>query len=351
MPVIKSIFHIVRFILTLGAASGAATLAGQDHVLAGGPPSIAAAMELTPFGGRASFSPDGRSIVFVGKTYRDAYEIDIATRRIRNLTAGFPHQGIMRIQYLPTGDFLVTAPRIHNGPGTRAHLEMWVLRKDLSRGLEPLGEQVFEGIAVSKKRNLIAWTVVSPELGPKENWQLAFVRPTRRYVAEVTYRNGRPQVINKREIMEKLPPECSFIEPQDFRDDDREMVYSCMAMASDGIRISVMGNRLNEDRNIIYYSKPGEYDEVEGISPGGTWAAVECGAQDKPGLPELDICKLDLREGGQLSILMRGRVPGTTSDISNPIVSPDGKWLVFQRSDSASGDIGEGYGIYMYRLP
>jgi hypothetical protein len=48
-------------------------------------------------------------------------------------------------------------------------------------------------------------------------------------------------------------------------------------------------------------------------------------AQDKPGLPELDI--------------------------SNPIVSPDGKWLAFQRSDSASGKIGEGQGIYMYRLP
>lgn len=351
MPAINTVSRFVRFILTLGAASTAASLAGQDRLAAEAAPSLASAIELTPFGGRASFSPDGRKIVLVGKTYRDAYEIDIATRRIRNLTASFPHQGIMRIQYLPTGDFLVTAPRIHNGPNTRAHLEMWVLRKDLSRGLEPLGEQVFEGIAVSKKRNLIAWTVVSPELGPKENWQLAFVRPTKRYVAEIAYRNGRPQVINKREIMARLPSECSFIEPQDFRDDDREMVYSCMAMAPTGIRISVMGNRLADDRNIIYYSKPGEYDEVEGIAPDGSWATVECGAQDKPGLPELDICKLDLREGGLLSLLMRGRVPGSTSDISNPIVSPDGKWLVFQRSDSASGEIGEGYGIYMYRLP
>ena len=56
------------------------------------------AILLTPFGGRTAFSPDGKKIAFVGKTYADAYEIDIATRKVRNLTHNIPHQGIMRIQ-------------------------------------------------------------------------------------------------------------------------------------------------------------------------------------------------------------------------------------------------------------
>jgi Tol biopolymer transport system component len=315
-------------------------------------PGIEQAEMLSPFGGRAAFSPDGKKIAFVGKTYADAYEIDLATRKVRNLTRGFPHQGIMRIQYLPDGNFLVTAPRINNGANTRAHLEMWLLDKTLERGLQPLGEQVFEGIAISRRRNLIAWTVIEPALGPRENWQLAFVRPTKRYMAEISYANGRPRIANKREIMATLPRECSFIEPQDFRENDAELVYSCMGLTgSGGILISVMGNTLASDRNVTYYRKAGEYDEVEGIAPGGDWAAVECGKQDKPGLPELDICRLELREGGALSVLVRGRTPGSTDDISNPIVSPDGKWLVFQRSNSASGDIGEGYGIYRLRLP
>ncbi len=327
--------------------------ASADSAPTGPPaPGIEQAEMLSPFGGRAAFSPDGRKIAFVGKTYGDAYEIDLATRKVRNLTRGFPHQGIMRIQYLPDGNFLVTAPRINNGPNTRAHLEMWLLDKSLERGLQPLGEQVFEGIAVSRQRNLIAWTVIEPALGPRENWQLAFVRPTQRYVAEISYANGRPRIANKREIMATLPRECGFIEPQDFRENDAELVYSCMGLtASGGILISVMGNTLASDRNVTYYRKAGEYDEVEGIAPGGDWAAVECGKQDKPGLPELDICRLELREGGALSLLVRGRTPGSTDDISNPIVSPDGKWLVFQRSNSASGDIGEGYGIYRLLLP
>ncbi|MDG2003730.1 MAG: hypothetical protein P8J20_10400 [Novosphingobium sp.] len=314
-------------------------------------PSLNDAEMLSAFGGRANFSPDGKRIAFVGKTYGDAYELDIATGKLRNLTRGFPHQGIMRIQYLPDGNFLVTAPRVQFGPNTRAHLEMWFLDKDLQTGLQPLGESVFEGIAISRKSNLIAWTAVDPTLRPGDNWQMAFIRPTTRHIAEIAVVNGKPALVSKRSIMVKLPKECTFIEPQDFRANDSELVYSCMGMTSNGgILISVMGNQIAQDRNVTYYRKEGEYNEVEGMAPNGSWTTVECGKQDTAGLPELDICRLDLRRDGKLERIVRGRAPDSTSDVSNPIVSPDGKWLVFQRSDSASPDIGEGYGLYRIRL-
>lgn len=309
------------------------------------------AIELSSFGGRASFSPDGKRIAFVGKTYGDAFEIEIATRTVRNLTRGIPHQGIVRIQYLPNGDFLVTAPRVHHGPNTRAHLEMWVLDRKLERGLQPLGEQLFEGTAVSRKRHLIAWTVIDPELKPSENWQLAFGRPTRRYIAEISYRRGVPRLTGKREIMAILPSECAFIEPQDFRDGDRELVYSCMGPLSRGLSISVMGTDLSSGHSKTYFRRAGEYAEAEGIAPDGSWTTVECGKQEKPGLPPLDICRLELREHGELSLLVRGTTPGSSIDICNPVVSPDGRWLAFQRSDVVSGEIGEGYGLYLVRLP
>jgi hypothetical protein len=333
------------------SASALATDKGADATSTSGTlQSLSDAEMLSPFGGRANISPDGKRIVFVGKTYGDAYELDIATGKLRNLTNGFPHQGVMRIQYLPDGNFLVTAPRVQFGANTRAHLEMWFLDKSLQRGLQPLGEPVFEGIAVSRKSNLIAWTAVDPTLKPSDNWQMAFVRPTTRYMAEVRVERGKAKLIQKRTIMAKLPKECSFIEPQDFRANDSELVYSCMGITGKGgILISVMGNRIANDTNVTYYRKEGEYNEVEGIAPDGSWATVECGKQDSAGLPELDICKLELRPDGTLTRIVRGRVPGSTGDVSNPVISPDGKWLVFQRSDSASTDIGEGYGLY--RLP
>lgn len=309
------------------------------------------AIELSAFGGRAAFSPDGKKIAFVDKSYGQAFEIDLKTRAVRNLTSHLPHQGIMRIQYLASGDFLVTAPRVRSDANTRAHLEIWVLDKELKRGLLPLGERVFEGVAVSRLNNLIAWTVIEPELNPKESWQLGFVRPTKRYTARVVFHRGVPSLEDRREIMTTLPQQCKFIEPQDFRDGDRELVYSCLGPSPiGGITISVMGNAFDEDHNLIYRQIAGEYNEVEGIAPSGDWAAVECGKQDKPGLPPLDICRLQLTPGGKMSVLVRGTTPGSTGDVSNPVVSPDGKVLVFQKSDTMSGEIGEGYGLYMLPL-
>jgi hypothetical protein len=258
----------------------------------------------------------------------------------------------MRIQYLTNGDYLITAPRFAPGPNTRAHLEMWVLDRSLSKVMQPLGEQVFEGIAVSRRKNLIAWTVIEPELKAGDGWAIGFARPTRRYMAEIVYREGVPVLSGKREIMRSLPTECSFIEPQDFRDDDSELVYSCMGRGANAqVSISVMGTRLPDGANVIYYRHAGEYDEVEGIAPGGAWTTVECGKQDKAALPPLDICRLELRKDGSISTLVHAAKENDTRGVSNPVVSPDGRWLAFQRSDSNDPDIGAGPGLYLMRLP
>jgi hypothetical protein len=310
------------------------------------------AIELSRFGGRPAFSPDGKRIAFVGRTYGDAYEIDVATQQVRNLTKDIPNNGIVRIQYLRDGNFLVTAPRASAGPNTRAHLEMWVLDKSLKRGLQPLGSQVFEGTAVSRKTNTIAWSVIEPELGARENWQLGFSRPIKHYMADVAYRQGRAFLNNKREILSRAPKECAFIEPQDFRDGDAELIYSCMGSPVGGaVSISVWGTQLPDGASTTYFKRGGTYAEVEGIAPDGRWAAVECGEQAKAVLPPLDLCRLQLQQNGSLTPLVKGTMPQSTWGISNPVISPDGRWIAFQRSNSADADIGGGSGVYLAKLP
>lgn len=310
------------------------------------------AIELSRIGGRPAFSPDGKRIAFVGQTYGDAFEVDLATLDVRNLTKDIPHNGIVRIQYLRDGNFLVTAPRATAGQNTRAHLEMWVLDKSLKRSLQPLGSQVFEGTAVSRRTNMIAWSVIEPELGSSENWQLGFSRPVKHYMAEVSYHQGRAFLDNKREILSRAPKECAFIEPQDFRDGDAELIYSCMGpRAGSTVSISVWGTQLPDGASTTYFKRAGTYAEVEGIAPDGRWAAVECGDQAKAVLPPLDLCRLQLQPNGRLTPLVKGTMPLSTWGISNPVISPDGQWIAFQRSNSAEADIGGGSGVYLMKLP
>src|SRR5262245_2085486 len=57
--------------------------------------------QLTGFGERAAWSPDGKRLAFMSKSFGDAFEIDLETRMIRLLTGHFLHKGFLRVQYLP----------------------------------------------------------------------------------------------------------------------------------------------------------------------------------------------------------------------------------------------------------
>lgn len=316
------------------------------------PVDVEQAALLSALGERPSFSPDGRRIAFIGKAYGDAYELDLATRKVRNLSRDVPHQGILRVQYLANGDYLITAPRHYDGPDSRARVEMWVLGKSLDAPLQPLGEKPLEGIAISRRSNLIAWTAFAPgtALGPKESWSAMFFKPTKHYAAEIVYHDGVARIANKREIMATPPKGCNFIEPQDFRDSDRELVFSCLGAADGKPLVSVMGYNLQTGRFVTYRRVVGEYNEVEGIAPDGSWATVECAKQETAALPPLDICGLELKADGGMRRIIVGTKPGSSSHVSNPVVSPDGKHIAFQKGDATVGEIGEGMGIYLVKL-
>lgn len=56
---------------------------------------------LTAFGERASWSPDGKRIAFMSKSFGDAFEIDLSSRMTRLLTH-YAHPGFLRVQYPQT---------------------------------------------------------------------------------------------------------------------------------------------------------------------------------------------------------------------------------------------------------
>src|SRR6266542_3831166 len=101
-------FGLLVLLLCIGASVVRAAEEGADpteHL----PPHIT---QVTWFGERADWSHDGKKILFLSKTFGDAMEIELATRRFRNLTAHYPHHGYTRALYLQNGDILLSGPEL-----------------------------------------------------------------------------------------------------------------------------------------------------------------------------------------------------------------------------------------------
>ena len=297
--------------------------------------------QVTHFGQRADFSHDGKRILFLEKTFGDAYEIDLETNIIRLLTGRYYHEGYVRALYLANGDILLAGARKFDAedpvPSRKKYAELWVLKKDLSKPPVALGEYCYEGPAVSRKKMRIAWTVRGTE--PDATF----------YLADIVYENGKPKLANKKKIVEK--PDLSImkydIETQNFRpSDEKELIFS--AYGDQYKACEVAGLDINTGKVVNYSKAPQRYDEPEGIFPDGKYTLVECDKHNLKGTSNIDIYKLALDGSGKTERLtFFADYPGYKS--SNPVVSDDGRYMAFQYAKK--GDwAGVGRGILIFDL-
>jgi hypothetical protein len=180
-----------------------------DHL----PPHIT---QVAWFGERADWSHDGKKILFLTKTFGDAMELDLATKRIRNLTAHYPHHGYTRALYLANGDIILSGPDQfdprHIGEA-RVQCRLYVLDRSGTKPAVPLGTKCSEGPAVSRKRMHIAWTHVAAEY-PDE----MPAGGSRMQEADIILEDGKPKLANQKLIIDSkdLPFRCTM-ETQNFR--------------------------------------------------------------------------------------------------------------------------------------
>jgi Tol biopolymer transport system component len=296
--------------------------------------------QLTAFGERASWSPDGKRIAFMAKSFGDAFVVDVATKVIRLLTP-LPSAGYLRVQYLPTGDYFLIGARTFTDIRTTRDRdqEMWLLR---ASGGPPiaLNHKISEGVAISRKTNRIAWSNTHgqyPDLIPEGESVL--------YMADIVEEAGQPKIANKVELIRAKRPECT-LEAQDFRFDDTELIYTCYRSPY----ADVFGLDLKTKAITTFRKIEKEYNEVEGIFPDGKSTLVESSreqsAQDSN---HIDIWRLPLVPNATEYTRMTfwGEYDGYKA--SNPVVSPDGKTFAFQSARSKD-PAGVGYGIYLLKV-
>ena len=301
------------------------------------PPNI---KRLTHFGERASWSPDGKRIAFMEKSFGDAYEVD-ATTGVIHLLTHYAHPGFLRVQFMPNGDyFLIGARTFTDISTTRSRdQEMWILEADFKPGDKaiPLDHKISEGVAISRTAMKIAWSNTRGQypdrFQPNESAM---------YTADIIYENGAPKLVNEKEVLRAKAPECT-LEAQDFRKNDSELIYTCYRSPF----ADVMGIDLNTGRTTVYRKIDGEYNEVEGIFPDGQYALVESSrGQTEQNSNFIDIWKLKLEPNSQdfTRVTQWGEYKGFKA--SNPVVSPDGKRMAFQSARSKD-PAGVGYGIFV----
>src|SRR5436190_3390135 len=301
--------------------------------------------QVTWFGERADWSHDGKKILFLTKTFGDAMELEVATRRVRNLTAHYPHHGYTRALYLPNGDILLSGPEQLDPKKlgeARSQCFLYVLDKSLTKPAAPLGTKCSEGPAVSRKRMHIAWTHVAAQY-PDEMDRGS----SRMQEADVVYEDGAPRLARQRVILDskELPFKCTM-ETQNFvPPDEKRLTFSAYGYQSTEVCVVDLATR--QVTNLT--NSPDEYDEPEGIFPDGKFTLVECDKQNRKGSSYVDLWKLRMDGGGYVERLTYfSDYPGYKS--SNPVVSDDGRYMAFQMA-KAKDPAGVGYGIFVYDFP
>lgn len=285
---------------------------------------------LTESGERAAWSPDGKKIAFIKKSFSDAFEINIETKETVNLTASSPCHAFLRIQYLPDGNFLLIGPEVFKNieVSRSKEAELWWMPGDGSGPPVKLNEKINEGVAISRNENIISWAVEGEGI----------------YTAYVTVREGNPLITEKKLI--KGPPEDGFEEPQDFRHYDGELIYS--HYKGDGTS-DVMGLNLSTEAVFNYTPLYEGYDEPEGIFPDEGYICVESDRSGKgEGSQYIDIWKLRI-DGSEDVERLTNFTEYSGYKASNPVISPDGSTMAFQIA--RIGDpAGYGRGILLYRF-
>ena len=295
--------------------------------------------QLTDFGQRAEWSLDGKYLYFVDRAGGEVWRVNIDSKQTQQITQPEDRpdgHGYYRVVALANGDLLL------GGGAERHHLYFRILDGSLTHPPRTIaGEALDEGPAVSRKTMKIAWTL-----------------PGQRqiYAGEIAYDRGKPQIVNKRLIVDSVVVTTTgerfadILESQNWRPPQEEELIFSQYQRGDAFRSETMGINLTTGDIINYSQSPATYEEPEGIFPDGESTLMESDKHHPTsGTNTIEVYRLALDSTGQhyQRLTFFSKVPGFRA--SNPVVSDDGRYIAFQGSHAES-NAGAGCGLYLFDL-
>jgi len=301
---------------------------------------------ISPFGERPVFSPDGRKIAFIADSYGDAYEYDMATGKIRNLTAHMAHRGFLRIHYLADGSYLLLGPRLRGKTAAEtreSHIELFWMNKDADQPPVALGVTVWEGIATSRLSNRVAWGELAPAGASGPEFKGIAMKQ-----AEVVVDGAGARLANVKDIA--TINEC-WVEAQDFLPGDKGLTMPCYHIGSAhpaGVGTEVLSIDFATKKITRYPTPPELYGEVEAIFPDSKRTLVECSSDRAAGM---DLCILELKADRPKYTRLTHIMDYGRWKYGNPVISPDGKKIASSIGPADVPEPGMALGIVLIDLP
>lgn len=302
---------------------------------------------MNEFGERPDWSPDGKKVLFISRSFGEVFEMDVATGNIRPLTHHYYHGGYLRALYLSNGDILLVGPKSFpsdNWMEARFKLsELWVLNKKLDGPPVRLGEYIWEGPAVSRTKLKISWAEHHGNYpDQKRFWQI--------WVADIDYSSGKPQLKNQHVVLDNTKEEVkgAVLEPQNFRPPgEEELTVQSSGHGTGNNSTAVLGLNLKTGKLINYSRSPTSYNEPEGMYPDGKYTLVESSRHrtTESTARNIDLYKLQLDTTSTWERLTFFNVNGKYK-ATNPVVSDDGRFIAFMVA-GCEEMAGIGHGVYI----
>jgi hypothetical protein len=288
--------------------------------------------QLTDFGERPVWSPDGGRIAFMDKEFGNAYELVLATGETQCITCEFEHQGFLRVHYMKDGDYLLLGPKKFTSTFRSRYFGNGFFWMPADRSSPPkwLGEEHYEGVAISRESRLIAYA---------KTWlSHPFLIPSKIYVAELT---PDGEITGRRVVHRTM----QLVEAQDFLPGDKGLTFARYTPNYDVMVLDI------ETGKAVNNSQSPASEEPEGIFPGGEFTLMESDRHSgQPGEMDLDIYMLRLDGTGKDVRRLTHFTDTPGEKANNPVVSPDGCKIAFmkaRKSEDRYKAQGEGAGIFL----
>jgi Tol biopolymer transport system component len=274
--------------------------------------------QITNFGARPAWSPDGKKIVFLDKELGNVFEMKLDEAKARCLTCDFMNTGFQSAHYLKDGDYLLVGPRNRNDAFISGVYKTGFLWMPADRSSPPkwMAEQHYEGVAVSRESRTIAYAKTWLDNPGQALSKL--------YTAEVAA-DGR--IVNGKTVY-RSP---QLIAAQDFLPGDRAVIFTKMTPKN----FEIFGLDLASKKETNYSLNPAT-DQVDGVFPDGAWALMESDrAAKEPGTMDLYMLKLDGTGRNVRKLTNASDSPG--QQIMDGAISPDGCRVLFAKTAPEEG--------------